>query len=217
MENLNKLTFYKRKVNENKIIIDMNSIKQEFDIKENIKLYLFKILQITKYNSKTNKFLAYLSPLESTGLPIVRAWIPIDLIYLHKIIGSYDYIRDLEENEIYIIKERIFRIVDLINKGKNYYLISYGYLINTYKNDDANTKKESGIQDFGITENYPMKLIDGSYSEYYIYSKNLFKIIKILIKNKNPYLRDKDKIELLSYKIFKNIKFKKIPEKFYID
>ena len=73
MENLNKLSFHNYKINEQAIFVPMKDIKQEFDIQKNIKLYLFKVSYVHKYHSKTNTFTVYLSPLENTKLPIIKA------------------------------------------------------------------------------------------------------------------------------------------------
>ena len=219
MENLNKLSFHNYKINEQAIFVPMKDIKQEFDIQKNIKLYLFKVSYVHKYHSKTNTFTVYLSPLENTKLPIIKAQIPLELLYTHKIIGNYDYSRKLEDNEIYIIKERIFRLVNDINlKKKKYYLLCYGYFINKYKNDNANTKIEKGIQEFSFTEIGNKKIKDRGFETYYLYHKNLTRIFKILLLNKKPlYYKDKEKLEDKANEMAHKAKFKEIPKEFFIE
>lgn len=216
MENLNKLSFKTYKINEQSLFIPMEDIKQEFDIKENIKLYLFKIAYVHKYRSKTGDFICYLSS-PVAGSPIIKAEIPLELMYIHKIIGGYDYERPLEDNEKFIIKERMFRLVDKLNRGYSFYLVCYGYMVNTYKNDDANTKVEKGIQQFKFTESFNKKIYDRKYGSYYIYTNNLNKALKLYIKAKSPKKLTDLQLEDIVLGIRKNLKFNKIPEKFFID
>ena len=221
MENLNKLSFKRYKIDEKQLFIPMNEIKQQFDISEDIKMYLFKLVYVHKYNSKTDTFTCYLSPIESTGLPIVKADIPIELTYIHKVIGGYDYKRRLEPNEALIINERNYRLIDAVNRGfMSAYLLCYGYMVNTYKNDDANTKITEGIQTFNITKLYKHKLYDKSYESYYLFNKSLRNILKIMLINKYPKLKlrhNKDTLEGYIRKIYTKAKFQKLPTKFFID
>ena len=216
MENLNKLSFKTYKINEQSLFIPMEDIKQEFDIKENIKLYLFKIVYVHKYKSKTGDFICYLSS-PVAGSPIIKAEIPLELMYIHKIIGGYDYERPLEDNEKFIIKERMFRLVDKLNRGYSFYLVCYGYMVNTYKNDDANTKVKKGVQQFKFTESFNKKIYDRKYGSYYIYTNNLNKALKLYIRAKSPKKLTDLQLEDVVLGIRKNIKFNKIPEKFFID
>ena len=217
MENLNKLSFKNYKTNENKIFIPMEQIKQEFDLEEYIKLYLFRLVYIHKYHSPTDTFICYLAPLENTNLPIIKAQIPLELIYTHKIIGNYNYDRKLEDNERYIIKEKIFRLIDKINNGYiNYYVAGYGYLINKYKDDDDNTKIKEGIQMFNFTSIGKRKLKDRGFETYSVFDKKLDRILKILLLNKNPRIK-KDSLKYEIAKLKCNIKFKELPEGFLIE
>lgn len=221
MENLNKITFKNFKINESTLFIPMESIKQQFDINEDIKLYLFKVLYIHKYHSKTDTFTCYLSPIDSLDIPIVKADIPLELLYIHKFIGGYDYKRPLAEDEQLVIKERMYRSITNINMGYAHsYLLCYGYLINRYKNDDANTKITEGIQEFSFTENYRNKLKDGSYESYFLFNFKLRNIVKLMLINTKPSLankRNKEKLEIGINNILKVIKFKKLPDKFFED
>lgn len=223
MENLNKLSFHNKKINEKTIFIPMDEIKQEFDVKEYIKPYLFKVVYIHKYHSLTDTFICYLAPKEDSGLPIIKAQIPLELIYTHKIIGKYDYNRALTDTERYIIKEKIFRIVSKINLGyENCFVLGYGYLVNKYKNDDANTKLEQGVQEFNFTSEYLYKFRDGSYENYYVFNKNLRKVVKIMLKCRSRELKipsriKKEELDDLISKVISTIKFKKLPENFFVD
>ena len=216
MENLNKLSFKTHKINEQSLFIPMEDIKQEFDIKENVKLYLFKVLYVHKYKSKTGDFICYLSS-PVAGSPIIKAELPLELMYIHKIIGGYDYERPLEDNEKFIIKERMFRLVDKLNRGHNYYLVCYGYMVNTYKDDDANTKVEKGIQQFKITESFNKKIYDKKYGSYYIYTNNLDKALKLFVKSKSPKKLTDLQLENIVVELRKNLKFNKVPDKFFLD
>jgi len=206
MENLNKLTFKTYKINENKIYIPMSEIKQEFDINEDIKFYAFRVLYIHRYHSKTHTFTCYLQSIFDNST-IIKADIPIEIPYLHKIIGGYDYKRELSDSEIYTIKDDIFRTIDKINrKYIKCYLMCYGYYINSYKNDDANTKVESGIQEFNITSNYKKKLKDRNYESYFLYTKNIDKFLKLIVLNKSNIKVDDTNI----YKLMRALKDKMV-------
>lgn len=218
MENLNKLTFKNYHVNEDKIMVPMEKIAQEYDIPEHAKLYLFKLVYVHKYHSPTNTYICYLSPLADKDMPIVKAQIPLELIYTHKIIPGYSYDRNLEDNEQYIIKEKIFRMIDRINRGYiNYFVVCYGYLINKYKDDDANTKLTKGIQMFNFTSCSKKSLHDGSYETYYIFSNRLDRLMKIVLMEKDMRLRYKRNKEILKNKasyLAHEASFKDIPEGF---
>ena len=218
MENLNKLSFKNYKVNEDKIMVPMEDIAQEYDIPEHAKLYLFKLVYIHKYHSPTNTFICYLSPLENKNMPIIKAQIPLDLIYTHRIIPGYDYNRALDDKEQYIIKEKIFRLIDKINSGYvNYFVISYGYLINKYKDDDANTKLTKGVQMFNFTSCGKKLLKDKGFETYFIFSNKLDRLMKIILLEKNPRLKLKENKDILKGKALSlayEASFKKLPEGF---
>lgn len=223
MENLNKLSFYNRKINEQAIHIPMGNIRQEFDVNESIRPYLFRVVYVHKYHSPTDTFIVYLAPMEQTDLPIIKAQLPLDLLYTHKIIGSYNYDRPLDEKEAYIVKDKIFRLVTKINNGARYYLLCYGYLVNRYKNDDANTKKETGVQEFNFTEIGKQKFADGAnYESYHLYHKNLIRLYKIMIKCRSremniPSNISKENLTKLAENFACSTKFKKLPKEFFVD
>ena len=218
MENLNKLSFKNYKVNEDKIMVPMENIVQEYDIPEHAKLYLFKLIYVHKFHSPTNTFTCYLSPLADKDMPIVKAQIPLELIYTHKIIPGYSYNRNLEDNELYIIKEKVFRMINEINCGHiNYFLICYGYLINKYKDDDANTKLTRGIQMFNFTSCGRKLLHDRNYETYYIFGNKLDRLMKIALMEKDASLRYRRNREILKEKascLIREVSFKDIPEGF---
>lgn len=209
MENLNKLSYTQYKINESTIEVPMEEIVQQYDDKKfATKPYLFKILYIGKYIKKTNEYIVYLGPLEKSKLPIIKATIPLEIIRTNKIIPGYDYNRPLEETELFILKERIFRKISNINeycfnnrKYGRYYVLCYGYLINQYKDDDAMTKREKGVQQFRLVSNSPKKIRDRNYETTCYVSNKLNKILELykLPNNEN----------------FK--KFKELPEKFFVD
>lgn len=212
MKNLNKLSFTTYKINESCINVPIENIIQEYDYSNNIKLYLFRLEYIHKYKSSDNLYTCYMSCMFPNIL--VKAIIPLELIYIHKIIGGYTYDRPLEDNEKFIIKEKMFKLVDKINtKQLRYYLVCYGYFMNIYKDKDANTKVKSGIQYFNITENYHKKLNDRKYFSYFIYTKNLDKALAIYLSNKKIKKLELDKIRA---KIKKEYKFKSLPDEFFI-
>lgn len=156
MENINKLTFTTYKINEEVINIPMDDIKQEFDTYKLSKRYLFKILYIAK-QLKDGNYIVYLSPMEGSNLPIIKATIPLEIIRTNKIIPNYTYDRPLDKQEKYIVDERVYRYIDKINRrayrgySSGYYVLIYGYFVNTYKNNNALTTLKSGIQEFSIS------------------------------------------------------------------
>lgn len=208
MENLNKLSYTQYKINEKTIEIPMEDIIQEYDDKKFAKKpYLFKILYIGKYNKKNDEYSVYLGPLQKSKLPIIKALIPLEVIRYNKIIPKYDYVRPLEDNEKFIIRERIFRKISKINYNcfyKNrdsYYILCYGYLINKYKDDNALTKETSGIQLFRLVSKSPKKIRDKNFETTCYVSNKLSKILELC------NLPDKEDFK----------KFKELPEKFFID
>lgn len=209
MENLNKLSYTQYKINESIIEVPMEEIVQQYDDKKfATKPYLFKILYIGKYIKKTNEYTVYLGPLEKSKLPIIKATIPLEIIRTNKIIPGYDYSRPLEETELFILKERIFRKISDINehcfdnrKYGRYYILCYGYLVNQYKDDDAMTKREKGVQQFRLVSNSPKKIRDRNYETTCYVSNKLSKILEIY--------------KLPNTESFK--KFKELPEKFFVD
>ena len=151
MGTLNKLSFYATKVNEQAIKIPMELIKQEFDTKDYCKMYLFRVLYISK-QQKNGDFTMYLGPLENSRLPVVKATIPFEIIRTSKIIPGFNYDRVLTEQERYIVDERIYREVNKVNlRQKPCYILLYGYLINRYKNDNALTQIKEGVQELGLS------------------------------------------------------------------
>ena len=214
MENPNKLSFTKRNINEDSIKIDMENIRQEYDTKEFVTSYLFKISYVHKYFPKTNSYQCYLSPLLNNDLPICKANIPLNLQHIHKTISNYEYDRLLEDNEIYIIKEKNFRMIDQLNHGKSFYCLALGYMINKYKDDDANTKITKGIQNFGITESSLYKFKDGKYESYIICSHNLIKLLKIKIKTMYTNV-PRETLNLYAKTLAKKAKFKSLPNNFF--
>lgn len=214
MENPNKLSFTRKNINEDSIKLNMEDIRQEYDTKEYVSQYLFKIQYVHKYFPKTNSYQCYLSPLINNDLPICKANIPLNLQHIHKTISNYNYDRLLEDNEIYIIKEKNFRMVDQLNNGKSFYCLVIGYMINKYKDDDANTKIKKGIQEFGITENSIIKLKDGNYESFIICSHNLVKLLKIKIKSKYQNI-PRDTLNYYAKILAKEAKFKQLPKNFF--
>lgn len=162
MENLNKLTFRTYKVDESKLYIPMEEIKQEFDLAKYSQRYLFKILYIAKHlKDERNYYTVYLGPVLNSDLPIVKATIPLEFIMTDKILPNYQYDRPLNKQEKFIVNEKIYRVIDKLNyglhKGYNsstysYYVLVYGYMVNTYKNNNALTTLKDGIQEFSISE-----------------------------------------------------------------
>ena len=162
MENLNKLTFRTYKVDESKLYIPMEDIKQEFDLTKYSKKYLFKILYIAKHlKDERNYYVVYLGSIENSNIPIVKATIPLEFIRTDKILPDYEYDRPLNKQEKFIVNEKIYRIIDKLNYGLhkgytfgkyNYYVLIYGYMVNAYKNDNALTTIKEGIQEFSISE-----------------------------------------------------------------
>ena len=210
MENLNKLSYTQYRVNEKLIYVPMEEIVQQYDSKEFAKRpYLFKILYIGKYNKKTNEYTVYLGPPKKAKIPIVKASIPLEIIRTNKLIPNYDYTRPLEENEVFIVNERVFRKIDEINKycfankryGR-YYVLCYGYLINQHKDDDAMTKKTEGLQQFRLISGCPKKFKDRNFETDCYITNKLNKIFEIY-----P--------DLPNNEIFRE--FKELPEKFFVD
>ena len=69
----------------------MEDIIQEYDDKKFAKKpYLFKILYIGKYNKKNDEYAVYLGPLQKSKLPIIKAFIPLEVIRYNKIILMTD-------------------------------------------------------------------------------------------------------------------------------
>ena len=212
MENLNKLTYTQFKVNDRLLNIPMENIKQEYDDKRfAIKPYLFKILYIGKYNKKTNEYIVYLGPLKKSNLPIIKASIPLEIIKTKKLIPGYNYDRPLEDNELFIINERIFRKIDNINKycyrnRGNYYVLCYGYLINQYKDDNAMTTKTEGLQQFRLISNCPKTFKERGYETSCYITNKLDKIFKLKIS---------PGYNLPNIEEFRE--FKELPNGFFID
>ena len=209
MENINKLSYLQYKINENTLNIPMEDITQQYDDKQFAKKpYLFKILYIGKYNKKTNEYIVYLGPPKKSSLPIIKATIPLEIIRTNKLIPKYDYIRPLEDNELFIIRERVFRKIDIINENcfdntryGRWYILCYGYLINKYKDDDALTKIPKGIQEFRLISKSPKKLKDRNFESTCLVSNKLNKLLEI---GKLPNIKDLHD-------------FKDLPDKFFID
>lgn len=209
MENLNKLSYTQYKINEKSLNIPMENIIQEYDDKKFAnKPYLFKILYIGKYIKKTNEYIVYLGPNKQSKLPVIKATIPLEIIRTNKIIPSYDYINDLEDNELFIVRERVFREISKINKDcfnnkkyGRYYILCYGYLINQYKDDNAMTTLPNGIQQFRLISKCPKKLRDRNYETTCYVSNKLNKILKIGKLPDNEILKE----------------FKDLPSNFFID
>lgn len=187
MENYNLLKFKTFRVNDKSIYIPMENIIQQYDDEKFSKCpYLFKILYISKYIKKTNEFICYLAPNKISNLPIVKATIPLEIIRTKKIIPSYIEGEILDDHQLFILNERKFRKIDEINEycfnNRRYgrwYLICYGYLINSYKDDDIMTKKTEGIQQFKLITNCRKKFKDRNYETSCYVSNNLRKIFEI--------------------------------------
>ena len=208
MENLNKLSFYKEKVNEESIYLPMDKIVQEFDTKEFIKPYLLRVLFISKYSSKNNTITCYLAPKKDSDLPIMKAELPFDLISFDRLTSNTSY----TDEDIYLIKEKIFSLITKINLGKRYYLLCFGYLVNTYKDIDANTRKVEGYQSFSISSNTTKKLkITSSNYQVYYFNSSLTKLISIYFKTLNKKVSSDD-----IKKYANSIEFKKFPANFLI-
>ena len=158
MENLNKLAFRTYKINDSTLNIPMDDIKQEFDTREYTKKYLFKVLYIAK-QLKDGNYIVYLGPPEKSNIPIVKATIPFEIIRTDKIIPNYNYDRELDKQEKFIVDERVYRSIDRLNArahsvwGCNCYVLVYGYLVNPYKDVNALTTLKEGIQEFHISLN----------------------------------------------------------------
>ena len=155
MENLNRLVFTTYKIDESLLNIPMGDIKQEYDLREHSKKYLFKILYIDKH-LKDRNYVVYLAPPENSKLPILKGIIPLEVIRTDKIIPNYTYDRELEKQEAFIVDERVYRTIDKINKQARrgyhrYYLLIYGYLFNSYKEKDALTKITEGLQEIRLS------------------------------------------------------------------
>ena len=120
------------------------------------KKYLFKVLYVEK-QLKNGEYIVYLGPIAKTNIPILRATIPFEIIRTDKIIPNYTYDRELTKQERYTVDERVYRRIDLINKKahrkmtSDCFVLIYGYFVNTYKDVNALTKIERGIQDFHIS------------------------------------------------------------------
>ena len=209
MENINKLSYTQYRINEKYLNIPMEKIIQQYDDnKFAVKPYLFKILYIGKYIKKTNEYIVYLGPPKTSNLPIIKATIPLEIIRTNKLIPSYDYLRPLEDSELFIIRERVFRKISDINEycfeNRRYgrwYILCYGYLINKYKDDDAMTKIPEGIQEFRLISKCHKKLKDRNYETTCYVSNKLNKILEI---GKLPNIKELHD-------------FKDLPDKFFID
>ncbi len=203
MENVNKLSFLQYKINEKLIYTPMENIVQQYDNKKfATNPYLFKILYVDKYIKKTNEFIVYLGPPKESKLPIVKAIIPLEIIRTSKLIPNYDYVRVLDEDELFIINERIFRKINEINIGKTYYILCYGYLINQYKDDNALTTVKEGIQQFRLISDCPKKFKGRGFETSCFISDKPAKILEL-------YPIIKDKINFRD--------FKKLPKGFLIE
>ena len=205
MENLNKLSFQTYKINEKKLYIPMEEIKQEFDIPQFSKPYLFKVLYIAKH-LKDGNYIIYLGPEKESKLPIVKATIPFEYLRHKKLIPNYNYDRPLEPREIFIINERMYREITKINlvcRGRNKYrgcyVLVFGYLVNKYKDDDALTKVEYGIQEFRKSSKAKKNFKERGYQSSCFVAKDWNKVKKVLnIENERP-------------------EFKELPEGFFVD
>lgn len=156
MENINKLTFRTYKVNEDTIQIPMEDIIHEYNTHEYSKPYLFKILYIDK-QLRDGNYIVYLGPVVDSKLPIVKATIPLEIIPTKKIL-PYKEEAGIDASEKYIVNERNYREIDKINKNigrksNGYYLLIYGYLYNSIKNDNILTTKKYGVQELGVIPN----------------------------------------------------------------
>lgn len=205
MENLNKLTFTTYQIDDSKLYIPMEDIKQEFDTYEYSKKYLFKVVYIAKH-LKDGNYVVYLTPPESSNLPIVKATIPFEIIRTDKIIPNYAYDRELDRQEKYIVDERVYRSISRLNKrahsryGCNCYVLVYGYLVNSYKDNNALTTIKEGIQGFHISENTRGYIdITASKSTTCFVTTKWKKICGVLHKD------------------FKEPKFKKLPNGFFVE
>lgn len=209
MKSLNSLSYLQFEINERCLNIPMEEIVQQYDDnKFATNPYLFKILYIGKYNKKLNMYTVFLGPPQMSRLPIVKATIPLEIIRTNKLIPSYNYDRPLTEQELFIVNERVFRKISEINidcfhKRKcGYYILCYGYLVNSYKDDDAMTKKTEGIQQFKLITGCRKKFIDRKYETSCYITNKLFKIFDIY--KKLPKVK-----ELTS--------FKELPDEFFIE
>lgn len=205
MENINKLSFKTYKINESVLNIPMEDIKQEFDTYKYSKKYLFNVCYIAKH-LKDDNYIVYLAPLEGSNLPIVKATIPFEIIRTDKIIPNYNYDRELDKQEKYIINERVYRSIDRLNRnahsiyGCKCYVLVYGYLVNTYKDNNALTKIKEGIQEFHISENASGYLnITSTKTTTCFVTTKWNKICKVLDKE------------------YKVPSFKKLPKNFFVE
>jgi len=209
MENINKLSYIQYKINEKTLNIPMENIIQQYDNKKfATKPYLFKILYIGKYNKKTNEYTVYLGPPKISNISVLKATIPLEIIRTNKLIPSYDYVRPLEDKELFIINERVFRKISEINercfnnsKFGRWYILCYGYLINRYKDDDAITKIPEGIQEFRLISKCSKRLKDRNFETTCLVSNKLNKILEIGKLPNVKELRD----------------FKELPSNFFVD
>ena len=155
MENLNKLTFNTYNYNESVLNIPMEEIRQEFDTYTYTKLYLFKVLYVAK-QLKSGEYIVYLGPLEKSNLPIIKATIPFELIRTDRIIPNYAYDRELDKQERYIVDERVYKKINILNRKahrgySDCFVLAYGYLVNSYKDNNALTTLKEGIQEFHVS------------------------------------------------------------------
>lgn len=204
MENINKLTFITYKYNESVLNIPMDEIKQEFDSYTYTKKYLFKVLYVAK-QLKDGNYIIFLGPLENSNLPIIKATIPFEIIRTDKIIPNYAYDRELEKQERYIVDERVYKRINILNRKahrgySNCYVLAYGYLVNSYKDNDALTTLKEGIQEFRIST-----ISDGYFSITSTKSTNC------LVTNRW------EKICSALQKEYPLPKFKKLPDGFFVE
>ncbi len=209
MKSLNSLDYLQFEINEKCLNIPMESIIQQYDDNKFAETpYLFKILYIGKYNKKLDTYTVFLGPPFKSKLPIIKASIPLEIIRTNKLIPNYKYDRPLTEQEHFIINERVFRKISEINincfkrKKTGYYILCYGYLINSYKDDDAMTKKTEGIQQFKLITDCRKKFIDRNYETSCYITNKLFKIFYVY-----PKLP----------KVKELMEFKELPEGFFIN
>ena len=207
MENINKLSYIQYKTNENTITVPMEEIVQQYDDRKfATKPYLFKILYIGKYLKKQNEYIVYLGSPKVSKLPIIKATIPLEIIRTSKLIPNYDYIRPLEDSELFIIRERVFRKINEINENcfnntryGRWYILCYGYLINRYKDDDAMTKITRGVQEFRLISNSHKKLKDRNFESTCFVSNKLNKLLEI---GKLPNIKELHEFNDLPDKFF---------------
>ena len=156
MENLNKLTFKYKEINQEAILRKKEDIKFKYDRKEDIDLYYFKVLQILPVGTNKLEVELYLRTDRDTNDGVYRMTLPeFPIVSIDRIIpGFTGSLEELPVEQQYIVKYTWFEKYTKVNMGlQELYVVVVGYPTQLrWENDYTLRDKNIGfIQDFKMT------------------------------------------------------------------